>query len=363
MGKEYIIMSLTMQAISIIQILKNINSSILKRFLFAIACVCLVLGTASYFSEPVILFINKLFKNAFQNPYPDISFTFLGIALLAIMLLYLQSNLTDELLLEIAKQPGNAERDNLRQLKNKFDTLEKRFDEFYSKSIFSKEDKDEIKDGIIQISTQDFITDIFKSNTDALKDEITNYLGLQKINNSFLITIERIKNEIRRLSLRANINLIIGVGISFFGIYVLGKGIDVFNDHSFLTFINVEGQTVSKPIDEILIQVLPRISFVFIVELFAYFFLKLYKNGLDEIKYFHNELTNIESKLVTVEVAYITKNEIAMQKALDVLVSTERNFILKKDETTVELQKARSDSENIQNIMKAIPELFKNRKP
>lgn len=340
----------------------NIQRSFFKRFLILIISVCSIVGILSYFLDSVTLFINKLFKGSFDNPFPEISYTFFGIAILAFMLMYLQSNFPDDLLIEIIKRPGNAERDQLHQLKIKLDTLENKFDELSSKSVFSQVDKDEIKSKIIQNSTQDFITDIFQKNTDTLKDKLTNTIGLESINNSFFITIKRINNEIKNLSLRANINLVIGIGISFFGIYVLGKSIDIFNDNVFLTFVNNDGQAVSKSIDEILVKILPRISFVFIVELFAYFFLKLYKNGLDEIKYFQNELTNVESKLVAVEAAYIIKSDIAIQKAIDLLVLTERNFILKKDETTVELQKAKSDSENIQNIMKAIPELFKNRK-
>ena len=106
---------------------------------------------------------------------------------------------------------------------------------------------------------------------------------------------------------------------------------------------------------------LPRLSFVFIIELFAYFFLRLYKEGLDEIKYFQNELTNIESKLISVEVAYITKNDKTMKESLSILAKTERNFILKKGETTVELERAKSESENMQNILKAIPTFLKNK--
>ena len=49
-----------------------------------------------------------------------------------------------------------------------------------------------------------------------------------------------------------------------------------------------------------------------------------------------------------------------MKDSLNVLVQTERNFILKKGETMVELERAKSESENMQNILKSIPKLFKN---
>jgi len=40
-----------------------------------------------------------------------------------------------------------------------------------------------------------------------------------------------------------------------------------------------------------------------LIELFAYFFLKLYKSDLSEIKYFQNELTNVEMRYAAVRLA------------------------------------------------------------
>ena len=46
--------------------------------------------------------------------------------------------------------------------------------------------------------------------------------------------------------------------------------------------------------------------------------------------------------------------------ALESLLATERNFIMKKGETTVELERAKSESESVKSIIKAVPNLFKN---
>lgn len=66
-------------------------------------------------------------------------------------------------------------------------------------------------------------------------------------------------------------------------------------------------------IKDILLYLLPRLFMIIFTELFVLFFLRLYSKGLNEIKYFQNELTNIELKLVAAGVAYVTKNDISMK--------------------------------------------------
>ena len=55
------------------------------------------------------------------------------------------------------------------------------------------------------------------------------------------------------------------------------------------------------------------------------------------------------------------KNEKLLEISINTLSQTERNFILKKGQTTVELERAKSESENMQNILKAIPTFLKNK--
>ncbi len=56
----------------------------------------------------------------------------------------------------------------------------------------------------------------------------------------------------------------------------------------------------------------------------------------------------------------MSKNDEVIKIAITTLLQTERNFVLKKGETTVELERVKSESENMQNIIKAVPSLFKN---
>jgi hypothetical protein len=183
-------------------------------------------------------------------------------------------------------------------------------------------------------------------------------LGLENIKKSFERIIGRLDNELSVLRRRSSINLSIGIFITVGALFMLFYTIDSF-------YINLNPTstelTKEKTLQEILILLLLRLSIVIFIEIFAFFFLRLYAKGLLEIKYFQNELTNIESKLISAEIAYITDNKEGLKESLSSLSQTERNFILKKDETTVELERAKSESENMQNILKAVPEIFKNK--
>jgi hypothetical protein len=106
---------------------------------------------------------------------------------------------------------------------------------------------------------------------------------------------------------------------------------------------------------------IPRMSLIIFIEIFSYFFLRLYKDGLGEIRFFQNELTNIESKLIALKSAQMSNNSKAIQKATEYLSRTERNFLISKKQTTLDLEKARSYAGFGRDIAKILPNLFKDK--
>lgn len=127
--------------------------------------------------------------------------------------------------------------------------------------------------------------------------------------------LDRISSEISSLEKRGALNLVLGIITASFGmIYLL---------------------QLKSPTD--LIDFLPRLSTVLIVEVFSYFFLRLYKSTLAEIKYFQNESTNIEYNFVALELAIETKNEKLIEKCISKFLEIERNPLMKKGQTTREI--------------------------
>ena len=96
-----------------------------------------------------------------------------------------------------------------------------------------------------------------------------------------------------------------------------------------------------------------RFSFAIFIETFAYFFLRLYRNSLDDIKYYQNEITNIEARWGAMRVARDTNDKALMKIALEGLSKTERDAVLKKGETTIGLERDRLDKNEIMELFRA----------
>ncbi|EIT8537344.1 hypothetical protein L3M36_002479, partial [Escherichia coli] len=111
----------------------------------------------------------------------------------------------------------------------------------------------------------------------SLKSDISDFKKSYSLHKLHTDMILRLESEIDRLNRRGGLNLAIGTIIALTGIlslaYFLYSAPDIVDGVDFF------------------IHHLPKLSFVIVVELFAYFFLRLYKNGFDEIKYFQNEIT------------------------------------------------------------------------
>ena len=160
----------------------------------------------------------------------------------------------------------------------------------------------------------------------------------------------RLLEEIENLNRRGNINLALGAGTSVAGILLLGVTL-------------VYEVSESKDLFGLLFHYLPRLSLIILIEVFAYFFLRLYKSGLAEIKYFQNELTNVEAKQIALNVAREAGDSALIGVVTTKLAGTERNHILSKDLTTVELEKARLVSGSKVAFGKFVSDFFQKVRP
>ena len=144
---------------------------------------------------------------------------------------------------------------------------------------------------------------------------------------------DRLRGEISALEKRANLNLLIGLFISLFGLAALFWFVTQ-------TIIETEPNT---PWVQTAIRFAMRFSFVLFLQVFAYFFLRLYRYSLFELKYFHNELTNIQMAILAFEAARESRDKSLLASLAKTMVKTERNFVIKKGEQTV-----RHESDNAQ---------------
>lgn len=88
--------------------------------------------------------------------------------------------------------------------------------------------------------------------------------------------------------------------------------------------------------------------------------MRLYKQGLDEIKYFQNEMTNIESKYLALYVASESAVHEGVLNTINLLASTERNFILEKDQSTAHIELKKIESTDNGLILDKISNILPN---
>lgn len=172
--------------------------------------------------------------------------------------------------------------------------------------------------------------------------------------NTFKITEERILREIQNLKKWAKVNLVIGVLITIGGIGILFAFILWGQDD-----INKVADTISFA--RLSLYWVSKLCLVIFVEIFAFFFLRMYKENMESVKYYHNELTSIESRKKSMLFAILQGGEEDLTRILFTLGNIDRNYILHKDQTTVELEKMRITNEtmkeqieNMWNVLKSV---------
>jgi hypothetical protein len=142
-------------------------------------------------------------------------------------------------------------------------------------------------------------------------------------------TPARLLAEVQSLNTRANVNLAVGSAISLIGLAIL------------TWFVWITSNELSSHLapSDVGIRFVVRLTLAAFIQIFAYFFLRLYRHNLFETKYFQNEATNAEFRLISLMAATIHSDQKLLERVCLELVKTERNFILKKGETTVANQR------------------------
>lgn len=198
-----------------------------------------------------------------------------------------------------------------------------------AKVVLSDEDVEEVKKRTIEGLGADAIARI----TEAVRADIESKPApdhtTSALHSAMVSSQRRLMQEIFSLGRRANVNLTIGFAVSLVGMVALAF------------FIYTANNEMDRNLDlmQVAVRFVVKLSLVIFMQVFAYFFLRLYRYSLFEIKYFQNELTNIEQKYLALNVALESKNADAIKTISSELSKAERNFILKKGDTTVGLQR------------------------
>ncbi len=179
---------------------------------------------------------------------------------------------------------------------------------------------------------------------DRLGAELQMIQTFHTINETFEGSKERLSSEISRLERKSNFNLSLGGLTTILGIGLLGYAV----------FFH-EQNTAS--VERFAMAFVPRLSVVVLLQVFAFFFLKLYKANLGEVKYFQNEITNVEHRQIAINAALERGEDDQWKDLLMILLRTERNRILEKGQTTIDIERARieNDTGTAEVMSKLVP--------
>lgn len=179
---------------------------------------------------------------------------------------------------------------------------------------------------------------------------------IEEINESRTLATRRIEEELKRLIRSATTNLALGVAIAITGIIALG--IFVFPNIANLFFSSAPLDFSTATTSAIALHYGSRFSLVISIEVLAYFFLRLHRTKLIEIKYYQNELTNLELKYISLAGALRSNDPNTYHKVIDTLSKTERNHILEKGQSTTELKKIEYEHNQLIAITKAMTSII-----
>lgn len=205
---------------------------------------------------------------------------------------------------------------------------------------------DKQKQEIFQSLVNTISTNLTKDFFDSIKESVIGQVIDDKREQIFSIakrcdsSLIRLKGEIELLTKRANINLIIGSITTISALILLG-------------YFVVNDNFNSDDILKVSLHFIPRLSLVIFIEFFSFFFLKLYRTSLQEIKYYQNELTNLELKQTAIITAANYGTESDISNIIREMSATERNFKLQKGESTIDLEKNKMETQSLKEILKA----------
>lgn len=119
---------------------------------------------------------------------------------------------------------------------------------------------------------------------------------VERASDTYGTAAARLDQEIATLSRRANLNLVIGVLTTAAAV-------------GLLIYMVLGNEQFPSDLSGLLSYYIPRVTIVVFVEIFSYFFLRLYKSNLEEIKYYQSQITDIYRHQVAHSVAVLSEQE------------------------------------------------------
>ena len=344
--------------------MREIATARRQRLYIGVGVMCIVSGIMGLWGLPLLL------DYIFQYAYGEnllILFVFVGLFLgggVILIMVYLQTGFKQVsspesalIQYEAELQRLSEDMETLPDLSNRLSILETLLEQInLSDHDISDFHRDELvrrlRESIEEAAKGEFLDEI----RDSLKENQAHIELNREMQSQYRLTTSRLNTELSALTRRGNLNLAFGIPIAVIGILFLSYSVINMQPLN-IESLNENGIALAAFTHNFV----PRLSLVIVVEVFAYFFLRLYTNSLAEIKYFQNEITNVEAKFFALQVAVHGGDEKIIGDVIEQFAKTERNHILQKGQTTVNLERSRMEKETITSLIQNLLKAFSRR--
>jgi hypothetical protein len=183
-----------------------------------------------------------------------------------------------------------------------YNALEKK----YQVAVGLPEETEAERNRLLEERARQFQAEVDAKVRDDQLCEVTSEYHLKLIDEAHAYDVHRSREVIAALRRRGNINLIVGVATTLFAAIML-------------VFTATSAQEQGTMSVVLLKYFIPRISTVVFIEVFAFFFLKLYKSTLDEERYHQDELTAKVARHTALHTALRLCDTQATSKLIEIL--------------------------------------------
>jgi len=220
---------------------------------------------------------------------------------------------------------------------------------------FDLGNRDALIDETVSVIKKTAHEKIWEELSEAVSKEGMHSRALIPIEKEYEKSKQRLLAEVQALGKRGSVNLALGVVTTATALMILSSlALSSVSPQLY----NPVGGDFKFEVVTLLMFFVPKISLAVFIQIFSLFFLRLYKTGLAEIKYFQNEITNLELKYFGIVTSVMADDREAICGVGKMLLKVERNHVLTAGQTTVELEKHKIEQASSSEIIKLLPKIL-----
>lgn len=183
-----------------------------------------------------------------------------------------------------------------------------------------------------------------------VSEEFKKRLARDQIEGIIRQSLSRLSDQTIVLGSRANLTLWMGIIFCTVGLFALWYSFFISSSLSGIPAAGLEWVELAK-------SYAPRLTLVVLIEVIGFFFLKMYRATLSEIRYVQNEITNVEMRVLALNTA-LGESSSSLPMLVELLAQNDRNSIIEKGQTTVEIERHRANTEADKTVLEAVVSLL-----